>query len=123
MRIAFAVSAALILTACSPGADSGPVAQLDGLTVPDLGGLSAKIQDAFKAVKLTGYPRVSAARPAPVSALGDWIVCLRSDAEADPRTYALMIANNDIVDYRLALIVDGCEHERFAPLPTARMAR
>lgn len=117
---AFAALAALILTGCSLGADSGPVAQLDGMTVPDLGMLAGKIQATFNTVKLTGYPRVSPVRPAPVSALGDWVVCLRSDAEADPRTYALMIANNEIVDYRLALIVDGCEHERFAPLPVGR---
>lgn len=120
---AFAALAALILTGCSLGADSGPVAQLDGLMVPDLGMLSAKIQATFNIVKLTGYPRVSPVRPAPVSALGDWVVCLRSDAEADPRTYALMIADNDIVDYRLALIVDGCEHERFAPLPAGRAVK
>jgi hypothetical protein len=117
---AFAALAALILTGCSPGADSGPVAEL-GRPVPDLGELAAKIQNTFRAVKLTGYPRVSPVRPAPVSALGDWIVCLRSDAETDPRTYALIIANNDIVDYRLSVIVDGCEHERYAPLPAAGM--
>ena len=41
-------------------------------------------------MKLTGYARVSQVRKAPISALGDWIVCLRSDAESDPRIYALI---------------------------------
>ena len=74
-------------------------------------------------MKLTGYPRVSQIRRAPVSALGDWIMCLRSDAESDPRTYALLIQNNDIVDYRLALMIDGCVNERFEPLPTQKFVK
>ena len=108
---------------CSLGADPGPMAQLDTANVPEMAALAAKIQDTFKAVKLTGYPRISPVRRAPVAALGDWIVCLRSDAESDPRVYALLIQNNDIVDYRLALIVDACANERFEPLPTPKVTR
>jgi hypothetical protein len=109
--------AGLILAGCSLGADPAPMAQLDTVNVPDVAALAAKIQSTFKSVKLTGYPRVSPVRKAPVSALGDWIVCLMSDVESDPRVYALLILNNEIVDYRLALMIDGCANERFAPLP------
>jgi len=35
----------------------------------------------------------------------------------------LLIQNNDIVDYRLALIIDGCTNERFAPLPTPKLSK
>jgi hypothetical protein len=42
---------------------------------------------------------------------------LRSDVESEPRVYALLIQDNDIVDYRLALMIDGCANERFEPLP------
>jgi len=120
-----AAFAGLWLTGCSLGADPPALsqAQFDGLRIPDLAGLADKIQQTFKTVKLTGYPRVSQVRQAPVSAFGDWLVCLRSDAENDPRVYALMIQNDEIVDYRLALVIDGCERERFAPLPTARAYR
>jgi hypothetical protein len=117
------VFAGLILAGCSFGADPGPMARLDTVNVPDMAALAAKIQDTFRIVKLTGYPRVSPVRKAPVSAFGDWIVCLRSDAESDPRVYALLIQNNDIVDYRLALIIDGCAHERFAPVPTPQVTK
>jgi hypothetical protein len=117
------VFAGLILTGCSLGADPAPMAQLDTANVPNIAALAAKIQVTFQAVKLTGYPRVSQVRKAAVSALGDWIVCLRSDAESDPRVYALLIQNNEIVDYRLALIIDGCANERFEPLPTAKATR
>jgi hypothetical protein len=110
--------AGLILAGCSLGADPGPLAQLDGVNVPDTAALAGKIQSTFQTVKLTGYPRVSQVRRAPVSALGDWMICLRSDGESDPRAYALLIQNNAIVDYRLALPIDGCANERFGPLPT-----
>ena len=110
--------AGLFLAGCSLGADPAPMAQLDTITVPNVELLAPKIQSTFAAVKLTGYPRISPIRKAPVSALGDWIVCLRSDAESDPRTYALIIQNNEIIDYRLAVIIDACASERFEPLPS-----
>jgi hypothetical protein len=106
--------AGLLLAGCALGADPAPPA-LDAASAPDIAALATKIQDTFKLVKLTGYPRVSPVRKAPVSALGDWIVCLTSDSESD-RVYALIIQGRDIVDYRLALTIDGCAHERFAPL-------
>jgi hypothetical protein len=117
MRVIFAL-AGLLLAGCSLGADPGPLAQLDSVNAPDIVVLAGKIQTIFKAVKLTGYPRVSQIRRAPVTALGDWMVCLRSDAEGDPQAYTLLIQNGDIVDYRLALAIDGCANERFGPLPT-----
>ena len=79
--------------------------------------LGPAITEAFKNAKFTGYPRVSSARPAPVSALGDWIVCLTSDAESERRIYALFIRDNAIVDGRLAVVIDDCTEETFAPLP------
>jgi len=117
MRVISAL-AGLLLAGCSLGADPGPLAQLDGVNVPDTAALAGKIQSTFQTVKLTGYPRVSQVRRAPVSALGDWMVCLGSDAESDSRVYALLIQNNEIVDYRLALTIDGCAGERFEALPT-----
>jgi hypothetical protein len=112
--------AGLILAGCALGADPAPRTPLDTVNVPDIAALAPKIEGIFQGVKLTGYPRVSPVRRAPVSALGDWIICLRSDFESDPSIYALLIQNNDIVDYRLALIIDGCTNERFAPLPAPK---
>jgi hypothetical protein len=120
MRL-FPAFAGLILAGCALGADPAPLPQLDSTNVPDLAALAPGIQDTFKSVKLAGYPRVSPARGAPVSALGDWIVCLTSDADSD-RVYALLIQNNAIVDYRLALLIDGCASARFEPLPSPKLA-
>jgi hypothetical protein len=114
------VLAGLILTlaGCSLGADPTMPPGLEVANAPNLTALAPRIQEAFKAVKLTGYPRVSPPRKAPVTALADWIVCLRSDAENDSRIYALLVQGNAVVDYRLALMIDGCASERFEPLPT-----
>jgi hypothetical protein len=117
VRRVLPVFAGLFLAGCSLGADSGPLAQLDAVSVPDMAALAGKIQDTFRTVRFTGYPRVSPVRKAPVSALGDWIVCMKSDAESDQRVYALIIQGNEIVDYRLALIIDGCVNARFEALP------
>jgi hypothetical protein len=122
MRISPAF-AGLLLAGCSLGADPAPLPQLDSAIVPNIAALAGKIQETFRSAKLTGYPRVSPVRRAPVSAYGDWIVCLGSDAESDPRVYALLIQNNEIVDYRLALIIDGCAKERYEPLPAPRATR
>jgi hypothetical protein len=110
----------LLLANCSLGGQAVAPPQLDTARVPDVAALGAKIQEIFKTGKLTGYPRVSPARPAPVNAVADWVICLRSDADNDPRIYALLIQNNEIVDYRLALAIDGCEREQYGPLPLAK---
>lgn len=117
------LSPVLLLAGCSLSGEVVAPVPLDAPRAPDVAPLAGKIQDTFKAVKLTGYPRVSQFHPAPVSAMGDWLICLRSDVDSDSRVYALVIQNNEIVDYRLALIVDGCEHERYDPLPLAKAYR
>jgi hypothetical protein len=119
MRPFFAL-AVLMLAGCSLGAEPPPA--LGVAQPPDLSRLATVIQGTFKAAKLAGYPRVSRPRRAPVTAFGDWIVCLRGDGE-DARVYALIISGNDIVDYRLALTVDACANESFAPLPAATLIK
>jgi hypothetical protein len=115
------VLAGLLLAGCSLGGDA-LAPPLGGGAPPDLARLAPKIQSTFSSAKLTGYPRVSRPRAAPVSALGDWIVCLRSDA-VDSRVYAVIISGSDVVDYRLALQIDGCASESFAPLPNGTLVK
>jgi hypothetical protein len=113
------VLAGMILAGCSIGADPTMPPRLQAADPPDIPRLAAKIQDIFKAAKLSGNPRISPAHQAPVTALADWVVCLRGDAESDPRVYALLISGNDVADYRLALMVDQCANQEFEPLPAA----
>jgi hypothetical protein len=115
-----AILPAAILAACSLGQFNPPSLQgVDTAEIPNLAVMSDKIQEAFKTAKLTGYPRVSRVRQAPITAPADWMVCLRSDAENDPHTYALFLQKNEVVDFRLALQVDQCSNETYAPLPSA----
>jgi len=85
--------------------------------VPSLASLADKIEQTFKSLKLTGYPRVSAVHPAPVTALADWEVCLRTNDESSPLTYALFLQRNDVIDYRLALPIDQCSAGPYGALP------
>src|SRR5580704_15061236 len=116
MRPFLALAALTVVAGCSLGADPLTPPALAVAETPDLSRLAGKIQDRFKEAKLSGYPRVSRPRRAPISALGDWIVCLRSNGE-DARIYALFIVGNEIFDFRLALQVDECGNETFVPLP------
>ena len=109
-----------MLAGCSLGTNPPPA--LDVAQPPDVYRLAGKIQGTFKNAKLTGNPLVSRPRRAPVTAFGDWIVCLRGDGE-DTRVYALIISADDNVDYRLALMIDECASESFAPLPAAPLTK
>jgi hypothetical protein len=110
----------VILAACSVGQFDPPsLAGVDASEVPNIAAMSDKIQEVFKTVKLTGYPRVSRVRQAPITARADWMICLRNDADNDPHTYALFIQRNEVVDYRLALLIDQCAAETYAPLPAS----
>jgi hypothetical protein len=113
----FPLLACLALAGCTFAADPAAPPILEAASGPSLAALAPKIQATFSSAKLTGAPRVSMLRKAPVTALADWIVCLRSDSLVDSRIYALLIRDNDIVEYRLALLIDECANERFEPLP------
>src|SRR5690242_14115063 len=110
-----------MLAGCSLGADPLTPPPLGAGSPPDLASLAPKIRVTFSTAKLTGTPRVSRPRSAPVSALGDWIVCLRGDE--DSRVYAVIISGSEVVDSRLALMIDGCARESFVPLPNAPLVK
>ena len=58
-------------------------------------------------MKLTGYPRVSPVRKAPVSALGDWIVCLTQRCRQ--RSAGLCVAHPE---QRYRRLSPGADHRR-----------
>lgn len=112
------IAIASALAGCALGGSGAlPPAGVALTEPPELVTISDKVQAVFKTVKLTGYPRVSRVLPSAITAPTDWMVCLRSDAENDPRSYALFIHGNEIVDWRLALMVDHCAAETYAALP------
>jgi hypothetical protein len=80
---------------------------------PNMAVVSKAAIGVFATLKLPGSPELTALRPAHPSTLADWMMCLRSDADDIPREYALFVRNNAIVNYRLAVQLDGCAREKF----------
>ena len=113
-----AVLAAALLTGCSLGESGAPEPGFEVQGVPNPAAMPDKILDTFKSAKLTGHPQLSGVRRAPVTAPADWMICLRADVPSDPRVYAVFLRPGQVVDYRLALAVDQCAGESYAPLPT-----
>jgi hypothetical protein len=74
----------------------------------------------FVNLKLPGSPEISALRPAHPSSLADWVFCMRSDADDIPRDYALFVRNAQIVSYRVAVQIDACARETYAPVGEPR---
>jgi hypothetical protein len=106
---------ALGTTGCAVNDLGSPLSPLPP-NPPNLEVVTRAAVAAFAKLKLPGSPEMSPLRPAHPSSLADWMFCLRSDADDIPRFYALFVRNNDIVNYRLAVQIDGCARERFEPV-------
>jgi hypothetical protein len=88
------------------------------LEPPDQTVVTKAATDVFAAVKMTGSLQISGLRAPPVTSLADWMVCMRSDAPVEPR-YAIFFTKKKVDGYRLALGIDGCTDDVFAPaVPT-----
>ena len=83
---------------------------------PDPRAIERAVGDVAKSTKLAGTPHVSPVRRANVTALADWIVCLRGDERGAFQPYALFFRGDQMVDYRLAVMADDCGLESYLPL-------
>jgi hypothetical protein len=71
-----------------------------------------------------GVVEVSPLRPAPLNAPAQWIACLLIDARGkEPKRYALFLNDHDIVDSRLAVVIDQCENAPYTPLTGTKSRR
>jgi hypothetical protein len=110
IRVVIALAAAL--AACSPVRLSE-----DALAPPpDPGKLPGFVLAVFVTAKMQGQPQVSALRPATFTTIYDWMICLKGDAPEGSPTYALFFKRGTLVDYRLAVQVDGCDSDAYVPL-------
>jgi hypothetical protein len=107
---------AAAVAACSIG-DVGPALPPLPPNPPDMAVVNSEAARIFGVLKLPGSPELSRLRPAHPTALSEWIVCLRSDADDLPRNYALFLRNGALYGYRLAVQIDGCAQEQYEPLP------
>jgi hypothetical protein len=68
-----------------------------------------------------GLVEISPLRLAALNAPAPWIACMLIDARGkEPKRYALFFNDHDIVDSRLAVVIDRCEQASYAPLTPAR---
>jgi hypothetical protein len=62
-----------------------------------------------------GVVEISGARRAEAFKGPSWLVCLKAGAYAQPRYYAAYIQNEKLIESRLAVILDQCEQQSYAP--------
>jgi hypothetical protein len=73
----------------------------------------------FPQTKLSGTPEVSALREARPPQSGDWMFCLKSSNADEQMRYALFLKGNTFLDYRAAVVIDGCYNTTYQPLGAA----
>ena len=71
---------------------------------------------AFKTANLAGAPEVSPVRAAHDTQRGDWVFCIKSNKSDEPAKYAVLIANNTVLEVRSFVLIDGCDKETYHPI-------
>jgi hypothetical protein len=107
------VVSAFAVAGCSIG-DVSPALPPLPPNPPDMEVVTREAARIFVVLKLPGNPELSRLRPAHPSTLADWMFCMRSDAHDIPREYAMFMSKGAVVNYRIAVVVDGCAQEKFA---------
>lgn len=79
--------------------------------------VTAAVHNVAIQAKLDGTIEVSALRPAHRISPGEWLVCLRSTDPQPNAPYAVFFDNGKYVDARAAVLIDGCDGEKYAPAP------
>jgi hypothetical protein len=113
---------ACVLGGCSIGSDvfwSGPESEERDFS--DTLAIYRRLvaEDSGKFLKYPGglvAPQISSLRRAHPISPGDWVACLKGDAEGVSRTHAVFFQKRKIVDVRIAVLVDECDTQSFEPL-------
>jgi hypothetical protein len=107
----------VVLAGCSLAIEAPLPPASNVVEFPDPAPLAQKLGRVVKDAQFVGPIETSPIRKAPITVLADWMLCLRgSVAAGEPQVYAVFFENNEIVNYRLAILIDGCASERFEPL-------
>ena len=84
-------------------------------TLPTDAVIATTIKSAFAENKLPGTPEVSAIRSTLPLEPGDWIICLKSSDPDRPLRYAIFFEGNKYLKSRIAVGIDNCDQETYAP--------
>lgn len=115
-RSLLSMPAALLCAACSfsgigePAPDPAP-------DQADMRAAYAAIRTAYASFKLSGNPEASTVHRVRGGYLAEWAICVRNDDAAQRRHYTFYFKNKKIAEWRLSVIVDGCEGETYTSLP------
>jgi len=88
---------------------------------PDEKKLAELVGTAFKTAKLSGTPEVSPVHATHHNQIGDWMVCIKSNAPDQTLKYAVLIKNNSVLEVRTLVAIDGCNNETYRPIEIANV--
>ncbi len=74
------------------------------------------VKAAFTMAKLSGAPEVSQVRAAHDTQRGDWTFCVKTNSPDDSPKYAVLVANDAILEVRSFVLIDGCDKETYHPI-------
>jgi hypothetical protein len=63
-----------------------------------------------------GAPTISPLRKSHTVAFADWMTCVQGEEAGRRRTFAVFYRDRKIADFRHAVVIDGCEAERYERL-------
>jgi hypothetical protein len=61
-------------------------------------------------------PTISPLRKSHTVAFADWMACVQGEEAGHRRTFAVFYRDRKIADFRHAVVIDGCETERYERL-------
>ena len=105
------VFAGLALAGCSFSEAVAPLSP----NPPDPAALGRIVESVSAQAKLPSPIEVSAIRVAHPISPAEWMVCLKSSAPDQSRRYAVFMRNNEMVAFRLGVLIDECDHQTYQP--------
>jgi hypothetical protein len=109
---------ALGLTGCSLGEVASPPPVPEALPVSEpayrklvAGGITTILGDPSRAapMQISGLRRVDTVKGP------SWLTCVQANANTQPRSYAVFIQGERIVESRMAVMIDRCEEQVYQP--------
>jgi hypothetical protein len=86
---------------------------------PDAAATGRFIAQVSGETKLPPPLEVSTIRAADPISPAAWMLCLRSSAPDQLRRYAVFMKSNELVTYRLGVLIDRCDSETYQPFVKA----
>lgn len=82
---------------------------------PDAAAFVRFVEQVSREGKLPPPLEVSPLRAAHPISPATWMFCVKSDAPDQLRRYAVFVKSNELVTYRLGVLIDRCDSETYQP--------